>query len=82
MPHKRIPPAPEWMMNDERHSGHFTICCRLREIYQASTDEDVRYKCREAMAMAKKMNDRLQYYKNKTVEAEEDKVVSELFTDP
>jgi len=55
-----------------RYTGHNTICQVLREIYQASDDEQVQLKCRVAMAMAKKMHERLKYYKEKEQQATDD----------
>lgn len=64
MPHKRIPPVSIEMMEDNRREGHFTICQKLREIYRQTTDEDIKLKCRVAMAMAKRMVNKLKEYKS------------------
>jgi hypothetical protein len=39
-----------------------SICQKLRDIYHASQDEDVRMDCRVAMSMAKAMNRKLEQY--------------------
>lgn len=58
-----VEPCPiEWMgiVKDEPN----TICHVLREIYRDTTDEKIRLKCRIAMAMAKKIVNKLREYKN------------------
>lgn len=50
------PVSPEVM---EYISPNNTICETLREIYNATTDENIKYKCRVATAMAKAMMKRL-----------------------
>jgi hypothetical protein len=79
MPHKRIPPVTEAEilepmteseMEFNRYKGHFTICQTLRDMYAIAVDEDMKYKCRLAMAMAKKMQQKLKYYKYNTVPKE------------
>ena len=64
MPYKRVEPVPEEKMLNERYKNHYTICETLREIYLMTEDEEIRYKCRLAMTMAKKMQDKLKKYKN------------------
>ena len=64
MPYKRVEPVSEEKMLNERYKNHHTICETLREIYLMTEDEEIRYKCRLAMAMAKKMQDKLKEYKN------------------
>jgi len=63
MPYKRVEPVPERIMLNQRYNGHHSICQQLRDIYTITSDEDIKYKCRLAMAMAKKMQDRLKKYK-------------------
>jgi hypothetical protein len=65
MPYKRVDPVPVKKMLRKRYHGHFTICQKLRDIYVASDDEQVKLDCRIAMAMAKKMHERLKYYKQR-----------------
>ena len=65
MPYKRREPVSESEMDRKRWEGHFTICQKLRDIYHMTDDPDVRLNLRLAMAMAKAMNDKLQYYKHK-----------------
>lgn len=82
MPYKRVNPvsleemeqipAPMSEMDRNRYKDHFTICQTLRDMYHETTDENIRYKCRLCVAMAKKMNQKLQDYKH--VEEERQKV--------
>jgi len=65
MPYKRIDPIDESVMKKMRYQGHFTICETLREIWRMTDNEDIKYKCRLAVAMAKKMQEKLKYYKEK-----------------
>lgn len=44
-------------------SPNFSICQVLREIYHSTEDEEIRYKCRLAVSMAKSMTARLELYK-------------------
>lgn len=50
-------PVPESMM--KLTSPNYSICECLREIYWATDDEDIRYKCRVATAMAKAMGKKI-----------------------
>jgi Mn-dependent DtxR family transcriptional regulator len=63
MSYQTVEPVAKKRMLRKRYRGHNTICQVLRDIYGLSEDEGVRLKCRLAMAMAKKMQDRLKYYK-------------------
>lgn len=63
MGYPKIEPVDVNRMRRQKYKGHNTICQELRDIFALSTDETVRYKCRLAMAMAKKMHERLKYYK-------------------
>ena len=65
MSYPRVKPIDERKMRRTRYEGHHTICQVLREIYGLSDDEDIKLKARVAMAMAKKMHERLKYYKAK-----------------
>lgn len=72
MPYRRRQPVPEEeMIADEadmrkqRYAGHHSICQVLREIWASTDDINLRVKARLAMAMAKAMNERLKYYKDK-----------------
>ena len=58
-----LKPATEGEMQFARYAGHHTICQTLREIWAVSDDE-VKLKCRLAVAMAKAMNDKLKAYRN------------------
>lgn len=65
MPYKRRQPVPEAVMDNTRYNGHHTICQTLRDIYHITDNPDIKLKCRLGMAMAKAMQERLKYYKNK-----------------
>ena len=66
MPYKKREPVSEKVMRNTRYEGHHTICETLREIWQASDDEEIKLKCRLATAMAKAMQNRLKRYKAET----------------
>lgn len=68
--YKRVDPVDIKYMKKTRFHGHFTICEKLREIYMATDDEDIQMKARIAMAMAKKMHERLKWYRDNTAEKE------------
>ncbi|NIP27596.1 MAG: hypothetical protein GWN94_22915 [Phycisphaerae bacterium] len=63
MAYKRREPVSEKEMSKNRYDGHYTICQKLREIYAATDDKDIKMDCRIAMAMAKAMHERLKAYK-------------------
>lgn len=63
MSYPKVSPVDERVMRRQRYAGHHTICQVLREIYEASDDDNVRLKCRTAMAMAKKMHRKLKDYR-------------------
>lgn len=65
MPHPRKAPATVEEMFKEPHPGHHTICQTLRDIHEAVPDESTKEMVRLAFSMAKAMNDKLHYYKNK-----------------
>jgi len=52
----------------ERKTFPGTICGVLRESYRLTNNEQVKMNMRVAMAMAKKMTDRLNYYYSKEKE--------------
>ena len=76
MPYQRCEPVPEAYMRQNRYLGHFTICEKLREIWRmtdpSSTEDivlkdkykDIQFKCREAVAQAKKMHYKLKSYRD------------------
>jgi hypothetical protein len=68
MPYEKVEPVPVAKMLRKRYHGHNTICQKLREIFVSTEDEEIKYKCRVAMAMAKKMHERLKHYKRKQLE--------------
>jgi hypothetical protein len=63
MGYKKYEPVPVKKMLNKRYHGHNTICQKLRDIYVATEDENVQLMCREAMAMAKAMHEKLKQYK-------------------
>ena len=71
MSYKRRQPVREKEMLKERWAGHHTVCETLREIYKLADgretfdNNEIKLKCRLAMAMAKAMQDRLKKYKKK-----------------
>ena len=69
MPYKHVDPVPISLMLKQRYHGHNSICEKLREIYMATEDEEIKMKCRIAMAMSKKMHERLKWYKAKEITA-------------
>jgi hypothetical protein len=65
MPYKRVDPVPEREMDKSRYEGHFSVCQKLRDIYHMTEDPEIKMTCRVAMAMTKKMHDKLKYYRDK-----------------
>ena len=76
MPYPRVEPVSEKIMLDQTYHGHFSICQKLRDIYVTVDDELLKMELRVCMAMAKKMNDRLQYYKHKEEEEKRNESVN------
>jgi len=68
MGYKRVEPVSVKKMLNKRYHGHFTICQKLRDIFIKAEDEEIKLMCREAMAMAKAMHDKLKYYRKKESE--------------
>jgi len=71
MPYKRIEPASEAYLRQNRYLGHHTVCEKIREIWRATADipdeklrEDIKFKCREALGMTKAMHRKLKSYRN------------------
>jgi len=64
MPYKKVEPVSERKMTKTRYEGHNTICQLLRDIYRISDNEDIKLKTRIAMAMAKKMHEKLKEYRD------------------
>jgi hypothetical protein len=63
MSYERTEPVSDVKMKSQRYKNHHTICEVLREIYMEAENETIKYKCRLAMAMAKKMHNKLKEYK-------------------
>lgn len=69
MPYQRVDPVSERAMLYSRYHGHHTICETLREIYLIAENEEIKMKCRIAMAMAKKMHNKLKQYREAGIKA-------------
>jgi len=65
MSYKKVEPVSEKKMLRKRYHGHNTVCQLLREIYITTENEEIKLKCRVAMAMTKKMHNKLKEYKEK-----------------
>ena len=65
MPYKRHEPVSESVMLSARYLHHHTICATLRRIYIRIDDEEAKMELRLAMAMAKRMHEKLKIYKKK-----------------
>ena len=52
-------------MMRSRYPDHYTICAKLRNLYQNIDDPEIRKELAICAAMAKKMHERLKYYKVK-----------------
>jgi CRISPR/Cas system-associated exonuclease Cas4 (RecB family) len=63
MPYKTREPVSEKQMLKARYQGHHTICQTLRDIYILTKNDEIKYKCRVGMAMAKAMHEKLKEYK-------------------
>jgi len=59
-----LQPVEEGEMLNSRYKGHYSICQKLREIYQATEDPEIKMNCRIATAMAKNMTARLCFYRD------------------
>ncbi len=64
MPYPRVEMVSEEQMLSGRHLDHHTICETIREIYEMTEIPEVRFKCRIAMGMAKKMHSKLKEYRD------------------
>ena len=79
MPYKKREPVSESEMDLSRWQGHHTICQFIRDIYHMTDDPKIRYKLRVTMAMAKAMNNRIQWCKHEHLEhIPHDKPVEEV----
>ena len=63
MPYPRHKPVSEKAMNRKIYEGENTICQTIRDMYHISDNQDIRLKCRLAMAMAKAMCVKLMEYR-------------------
>lgn len=62
---KEREPSPLWEMDKKRWEGHHSICQTIRDIYHMTDNEEMKLKCRVAMAMTKAMHEKLKWYKAK-----------------
>ena len=65
MSYKRRKPVDEKEMLKTRWEGHHTVCQTIRDIYNMTENDEIKLKCRLAMAMAKAMQDKLKHYRRK-----------------
>lgn len=66
MPYKKVTPAGDADMRKKRYLGHHTICEKCREIWRMGRDlnnQELMLKAREAMAMGKRMHEKLKTFK-------------------
>ena len=70
MSYKKVDPWPHNKMIRRRYEGHFSICAKLKTLYQNTDDPEIRQELAICVAMAKKMHERLKYYKQKEMENE------------
>lgn len=59
---KEREPAPLSEMDKGRWEGHHSICQTIRDIYHLTDNEELKLKCRVAMAMTKAMHEKLKWY--------------------
>jgi len=50
-------------MDMKRWEGHRSICQTIRDIYHLTNNEELKLKCRVAMAMTKAMHEKLKEYR-------------------
>lgn len=62
MPYKRIEPADIADMKKLRYLGHHSVCEKIREIWRMTENEEIKFKCREALAMTKRMHEKLKEF--------------------
>ena len=65
-----ISPANIFDMKRKRYDGHNTICQKLREIFMMTDNEEIKLRCRTAMAMAKRMHERLKKYHEESIKGD------------
>jgi hypothetical protein len=73
MPYKRRRPVDVREMKKTRWHGHYTICQKLRDLYNKIDDEEIKLELRVMMAMTKSMHKKLT--KNKILIEELEKKV-------
>lgn len=65
MSYEKVEPISIEKMLKTCYHGHNSICQTLRDIFIMTDSEEIKIKCRTAMAMAKKMHNKLKEYKAK-----------------
>ena len=60
-------------MRRRRYAGHHSICQTLRDIYALTDNEEIKMKCRVGVAMAKAMQEKLKWYKQKEIQSGQSK---------
>jgi hypothetical protein len=65
VPYKHREPVPERVMDRKIYEGENTLCQTIRDMYHMTSNQDIRLKCRLAMAMGKAMCEKLSKYKEK-----------------
>ncbi len=63
----KVEPASISKIESIRYLGHNTICEKIRKVYSLTDNEEIKYTCREILAMAKKMHERLKKYKEESL---------------
>ena len=61
----KVKPHPESLM-ELQHLPTSTVCGVLREIYEKTTDDEIKYLSRLAITMAKKISNKLLFYYEKS----------------
>lgn len=65
MSYRKVEPWPHKRMMNPRYKGHHSICAKLKDLYQECDDPAIREELAICVTMAKKMHERLKYYKKK-----------------
>ncbi len=61
--YQKVEPVSIAEMNRKRYAHHNTICANIRKAYSKTDDEEIQMLLRIALAMAKKMHNKLKWYK-------------------
>jgi hypothetical protein len=57
-----VSPIHTKIIEDKTYHGHFSVCQKLRDIYMSTDNENIKMDARLAMAMTKRMHDKLKWY--------------------